>query len=75
MNNEFQTPHFEFKDLQLEDLRDVEYVDPYYHIRRPIEPSRLKLIYQQAFIYDLLYKFAKEHLPDITDRSGKKDGN
>lgn len=56
-------PHFQLDDLKVEDLKPENYVDPYYYIRRPIEPERLKQIYQQAFIYDLLYNFAKEYLP------------
>lgn len=65
---EFRPPYFEFKDIKPEDLRELKYVDPYYYMRRPIEPERLKSIYQQAFIYDLLYRFAKEHLPEIPHR-------
>lgn len=74
MEVEFRPPYFEFDDIKLEDLREVEYRDPYYWIRRPIEPERLKSLYQQAFIYDLLYRFAKEHLPNIPDRRDENDG-
>jgi hypothetical protein len=59
-------PYFNFADLKIDDLKESEiltkyYKDPYYHLRRPIEPERLKNIYQNAFIYDLLYSFAKEY--------------
>lgn len=65
-------PYFDFNDIKPEDLKGDNYVDPYYYLRRPIEPERLKLIYQQAFIYDLLYKFAKEYLPDVNDAQKQK---
>ena len=66
-------PHFKFEDLSINDLKEDNYVDPYYKLRRPIEPERLKLIYQQAFIYDLLYTFAKEHLSDVQDVQKNKN--
>jgi chromosome segregation ATPase len=59
-------PHFRFEDLKAEELRQEDYVDPYYRLRRPIEEERLRTIYQQAFIFDLIYKFAKEYLPDVS---------
>jgi hypothetical protein len=61
----FHQPHFLLEDLKSEDLKEDNYVDPLHKIRHPIEPERLASIYQQAFIYDLLYKFAKDSLPDI----------
>ena len=66
-------PFFRFEDLTCADIKEDNYVDPYYRIRRPIEPERLKVIYQQAFIYDLLYNFAKEHLPDIPNAKIKSE--
>ena len=66
-------PHFKFEDLSINDLKEDNYTDPYYKLRRPIEPERLKLIYQQAFIYDLLYTFAKEHLSDVQDVQKNKN--
>lgn len=67
-------PHFRFDDLKLDDLKEDNYVDPYYYIRRPIEPERLKLIYQNAFIYDLLYRFAKEYMDGQSTTQSKSDG-
>lgn len=61
-------PFFNIEDLKIDDLKEFEYVK----LRTPIEPERLKAIYTQAFIYDLLYKFAKEHLPHIEDVNEKK---
>ena len=61
-------PHFNIEDLNKTDLNDnYTYFDPYHALRRPIEPERLQSIYQHAFIYDLLYKFAKEYLPDVNN--------
>ncbi|CAF0827547.1 unnamed protein product [Brachionus calyciflorus] len=65
-------PFFNFNDIKIKDLKEEPYVDPYYYLRRPIEPERLKSIYQQAFIFDLLYRFAKEYLPDINEVSKEK---
>lgn len=70
MTKMFETdanPHFCIDDLKLEDLKEPKYVDPYYFLRRPLEPERLNTIYQQAFIFDLLYRFAKEHLPNVEE--------
>jgi chromosome segregation ATPase len=62
----FIKPHFNIEDLNKSDLNDnFTYFDPYHALRRPIEPERLQSIYQHAFIYDLLFKFAKEYLPDV----------
>lgn len=61
-------PFFNIEDLKIDDLKEFEYVK----LRTPIELERLKAIYTQAFIYDLLYKFAKEHLPHIEDVNEKK---
>jgi chromosome segregation ATPase len=64
-------PHFNIDDLTKSDLDDkCTYFDPYHALRRPIEPERLQSIYQHAFIYDLLYKFAKEYLPDVNNLQG-----
>ena len=73
-NSKYKEPHFNFEDLKLEDIKEDNYKDPYYKLR-PIEPERLQSIYQQAFIYDLLYNFAKEFLPDVekSDRRKEKD--
>ena len=57
----FTEPHFRFEDLTANDFKENIYEDPYFRLRRPIEPERLKQIYQQAFIYDLLYGFAREN--------------
>ena len=67
-NTKYKEPHFNFEDLKLEDIREDNYKEPFYKLRT-IEPERLQSIYQQAFIYDLLYNFAKEFLPDI-EKSG-----
>ena len=64
-SKKYVEPHFNFEDLHINDIREDNYKDPYYGLRRPIEPERLQSIYQQAFIYDLLYNFAKEFLPEI----------
>lgn len=67
MSKNVEKPHFYFEDLKAADFKQTPYFDPYHRLRHPVEPERLKLIYQQAFIYDLLYKFAKEYLPDVKD--------
>jgi len=68
----YKEPHFNFEDLKLDDIKEDNYKDPYYALR-PIEPERLQSIYQQAFIYDLLYNFAKEFLPDVEKSEKYKD--
>lgn len=65
-DNQFN-PHFCLDDIKLQDLKEENYYDPYYFLRRPLEPERLNAIYQQAFIFDLLYRFAKEHLPTVQE--------
>lgn len=60
-------PHFCFDDIKLQDLKEEKYYDPYYFLRRPLEPERLSGIYQQAFIFDLLYRFAKEHFSNVPE--------
>jgi len=65
MSKNVEKPHFYFEDLKAADFKETPYFDPYHRLRHPVEPERLKLIYQQAFIYDLLYSFAKEYLPDV----------
>lgn len=48
---------FEFKDIPLDDdLKSLKLS------HAPIEFERLQAIYQQAFLFDLLYRFAQEHL-------------
>ncbi len=59
----FSEPHFRLEDL---DLKDSKY-SSYSYANRHIEPEQLSAIYQQAFIYNLLYNFAKEHLPDVDE--------
>lgn len=49
-------PCFWFEDLKSEDFKPQDDV----RVGFQIEPERLKEIYEQAFIYDLLYRFAKE---------------
>jgi hypothetical protein len=66
----FVEPRFQFHKLKTEDFRDEpDWKDPWYRLRQPIEPEKLQQIYQQAFIYDLLYRFAKEHLPSKNDQT------
>ena len=60
----FQEPHFRLEDLNINDFKTEQYDSSN---RFNIEPERLTQIYQQAFIYDLLFKFAKEYLPDIDE--------
>ncbi len=67
MSKNVDKPHFYFEDIKASDFKEAPYFDPYYRLRHPVEPERIKQIYQQAFIYDLLYKFAKEYLPDVQD--------
>lgn len=67
MSNVEVNPFFKFDDIKCDDLKEQIYLDPYYYLRRPIEPERLKTIYQQAFIFDLLYRFAKEYLPNVQE--------
>jgi len=64
----FHMPHFQLEDL---DLKDTKH-DSYFYANRHIEPEQLSAIYQQAFIYNLLYNFAKEHLSDVDDVKNSK---
>ena len=67
-------PHFQFEDLDVIDIKDDQIFTP----SRFIEPEKLTQIYTQAFIYDLLYKFAKEYLPDVEqvkDKSNEVEEN
>ena len=64
---ELKEPYFKIEDLKLDDLKK----DSILKLRGPIEPERLQSIYTQAFIYDLLYKFAKEYLPHVDDCNKK----
>ena len=64
----FKNPIFTFEDLNINDTSPVL-------SRRPIETEKLKNIYQQAYIYDLLYSFAKEHLPHIENIKDKNIQN
>lgn len=66
---EYKQPYFKIEDLKLDDLKLDVNIKP----RGPIEPEKLKSIYTQAFIYDLLYKFAKEYLPHIDDLNSRKE--
>ena len=68
----FGPPKFRIEDLKLVDLEGDICVDPLNKIRQPIEPERLCSIYQQAFIFDLLYKFAKDYLPNVKDENNVK---
>jgi hypothetical protein len=74
----FVEPHFKFNELKAEDLRDDDpnWKDPWSRLRRPLDPKKLQQIYQQAYIYDLLYRFAQENLPkkaeDISQSSLNK---
>ena len=66
----FGEPFFKFDDLKIEELKEQECV-----LRKPIEFEKLQAIYTHAYIYDLLYKFAKDHLPDVEDVNKNNNKN
>ncbi len=66
----FGEPIFNFEDLKVEDLKEQECA-----LRKPIEREKLQAIYTHAYIYDLLYKFAKDHLPDIENVNSVQNKN
>lgn len=68
IDSRFKEPFFRLEDLDLNENKNHHFI-PGSHI----EPERLTSIYQQAFIYDLLYKFAKEYLPDVKDSNKNKE--
>ena len=71
INSKFKEPYFRLEDLDLNEFKKNQNFIPGSYI----EPERLTSIYQQAFIYDLLYKFAKEYLPDVQDFTKKNINN
>lgn len=62
MSNKLNTIQFEFKDIQPDDTKDSKYDLIIDFVRKPLEAERIQNIYQQAFIFDLLYRFAQQHL-------------
>jgi hypothetical protein len=72
----FVEPHFKYTDLKAEDFNEKpDYSDLIYRLRQPIDSNRLQQIYQQAFIYDLLYGFAKDKLPTAKHANDTKNSN
>lgn len=73
MNYNSYSAYFEFNDLSKEDLKEIKYTVEKNEIKtRRVDFEHIKAIYQQAFIFDLLYRFAKDHLPNISDDEGAK---
>lgn len=67
VDNSFSA-YFEFNDLSKEDIKDIKYTIEKNDIKtRTVNFEHIQAIYQQAFIFDLLYRFAKDHLPNISD--------
>lgn len=62
-------PYFEFKDITLEDVKIVDYIEHNKHNKL----DRLQAIYNHVFIFDLLYKFAKEHVSGDNEQENKNN--
>lgn len=82
-NHTAEYHHFSIEDLTKKDINFDVNEKPVSFYKRSLEPDELKNIYQSVFIYNLLYDFAKEYLPEtqanqkldqqITIHNGTKD--
>ena len=71
-NGRLKSAHFTLDDLKITDsddeLHSMRYSKyPFNGRREPLEPERIRAIHQQAYLYHLLYTFAKEHMPAVKE--------